>query len=195
MEEKKLYIKNMVCDRCVSAVKSLLDELQIGYSSVTLGEVVLSGSLSAEKKEKFRDRLLATGFVLIDDKRSRLIVQVKSLIIDLVHYHSEKLQMNLSDYLSGKLHLDYHYISDLFSEVTGYTIEKYFIAQKVERIKELLVYDELSLTEIADQLNYSSVAHLSAQFKKITGLTPTYYKKVGMSKRKPLDEVLEGEKI
>lgn len=114
MEEKKLYIKNMVCDRCVSAVKSLLDELQIGYSSVTLGEVVLSGSLSAEKKEKFRDRLLATGFVLIDDKRSRLIVQVKSLIIDLVHYHSEKLQMNLSDYLSGKLHLDYHYISDFF---------------------------------------------------------------------------------
>jgi AraC-like DNA-binding protein len=195
MEEKKLYIKNMVCDRCVSAVKSLLGELQIGYSSVTLGEVVLSGSLSAEKKEKLRDRLLATGFVLIDDKRSRLIVQVKSLIIDLVHYHSEKLQMNLSDYLSDKLHLDYHYISDLFSEVTGYTIEKYFIAQKVERIKELLVYDELSLTEIADQLNYSSVAHLSAQFKKITGLTPTYYKKVGMSKRKPLDEVLEGEKI
>lgn len=185
----------MVCNRCISAVKSELEKLQIEYVSVTLGEVELTSTLSNEKKEKLRDALSAAGFALIDDKRSRLIEQVKSIIIELVHYKSDKLKVNLSDYLANKLHLDYHYISDLFSEVTGYTIEKYFIAQKVERIKELLVYDELSLSEIAEQMNYSSVAHLSAQFKKVTGLTPTYYKKVGADKRKPLDEVTGKEKL
>ena len=180
----------MVCGRCISAVKSELDQLHIDYVSVVLGEVELSASLSVELKEKLREALQSKGFALIDDRRSRLIEQVKSIIIELVHYSSERLTVNLSDYIAEKVHLDYHHISDLFSEVTGYTIEKYYIAQKVERIKELLVYDELSLSEIADQLNYSSVAHLSAQFKKVTGLTPTYYKKVGADKRKPLDEVL-----
>src|SRR5574344_994093 len=194
-KEKKIYIKNMVCNRCISAVKSELEKLQIEYVSLILGEVELTSTLSNEKKEKLRDALSAAGFALIDDKRSRLIEQVKSIIIELVHYKSDKLKVNLSDYLANKLHLDYHYISDLFSEVTGYTIEKYFIAQKVERIKELLVYDELTLSEIAEQMNYSSVAHLSAQFKKVTGLTPTYYKKVGADKRKPLDEVTGKEKL
>lgn len=195
MDENKLYIKNMVCNRCISAVKLELERLHIAYVSVILGEVTLESPLSAVQSEALRSALLSDGFALIDDKRSRLIEQVKSLIIELVHYHSDKLKVNLSDYLSDKLHLDYHYISNLFSEVTGYTIEKYFIAQKVERIKELLVYDELSLGEIADALDYSSVAHLSAQFKKVTGLTPTYYKKIGAVKRRPLDDVIEGEKI
>lgn len=190
MEEKKLYIKNMVCARCISAVKSQLDRLNIGYVSVVLGEVELTGALDVQQKEELREALLSLGFELIDDRRSRLIEQVKSIIIELVHYSDEELKVNLSDYIAEKVHLDYRHISDLFSEVTGYTIEKYYIAQKVERIKELLVYDELSLSEIADMLNYSSVAHLSAQFKKVTGLTPTYYKKVGADKRKPLDKVL-----
>lgn len=190
MDEKRLYIKNMVCNRCIAAVKSELHKLGIEPASVTLGEVELKQALSSDLKEKFRIALQSEGFALIDDRRSRLIEQIKTLIIELVHYRDNDLRVNLSDFLSDKVHLDYHYLSDLFSEVTGGTIEKYFIAQKVERVKELLVYDELSLNEIALQMNYSSAAHLSAQFKKVTGFTPGYYKKIRENKRKPLDEVI-----
>lgn len=190
MDERRLYIKNMVCNRCIAAVKSELHKLSIEPASVTLGEVELKQALSSDLKEKFRVALQSEGFALIDDRRSRLIEQIKTLIIELVHYRDNDLRVNLSDFLSDKVHLDYHYLSDLFSEVTGSTIEKYFIAQKVERVKELLVYDELSLNEIALQMNYSSAAHLSAQFKKVTGFTPGYYKKIRENKRKPLDEVI-----
>jgi AraC-like DNA-binding protein len=190
MDERRLYIKNMVCNRCIAAVKSELHKLGIEPASVTLGEVELKQALSSDLKEKFRVALQSEGFALIDDRRSRLIEQIKTLIIELVHYRDNDLRVNLSDFLSDKVHLDYHYFSDLFSEVTGSTIEKYFIAQKVERVKELLVYDELSLNEIALQMNYSSAAHLSAQFKKVTGFTPGYYKKIRENKRKPLDEVI-----
>lgn len=190
MDERRLYIKNMVCNRCIAAVKSELHKLGIEPASVTLGEVELKQALSSDLKEKFRVALQSEGFALIDDRRSRLIEQIKTLIIELVHYRDNDLRVNLSDFLSDKVHLDYHYLSDLFSEVTGSTIEKYFIAQKVERVKELLVYDELSLNEIALQMNYSSAAHLSAQFKKVTGFTPGYYKKIRENKRKPLDEVI-----
>jgi AraC-like DNA-binding protein len=190
MDERRLYIKNMVCNRCIAAVKSELHKLGIKPVSVTLGEVELKQALSSDLKEKFRVALQSEGFALIDDRRSRLIEQIKTLIIKLVHYRDNDLRVNLSDFLSDKVHLDYHYLSDLFSEVTGSTIEKYFIAQKVERVKELLVYDELSLNEIALQMNYSSAAHLSAQFKKVTGFTPGYYKKIRENKRKPLDEVI-----
>ena len=141
------------------------------------------------KKNRLVTELEAVGFYLIDDKKSRLIEQIKTLVIELVHYNSNNLKINLSDYISEKLHHDYNYISNLFSEVEGTTIEKYFITQKIERVKELLVYDELTLNEIADQLNYSSTAHLSAQFKKVTGFTPSYFKKIKENKRKPLDEV------
>jgi YesN/AraC family two-component response regulator len=133
--------------------------------------------------------LESLGFEIIDDKKSRIIEKIKNTIIDLVHHQDNDVKINLSDVLSDKLHHDYNYLSNLFSEVEGTTIEKYFIAQKVEKVKELLVYDELSLSEIANRLNYSSVAYLSNQFKKVTGLTPSHFKQIKEDKRKPLDKV------
>lgn len=189
MNTEKLYIKNMVCDRCKMVVKSELDKLGIRVLNVNLGEVTLVSPLSSEQKILVEKTLHPLGFEVIDDKKSRLIEQVKTYVIELVHYNNNDLKVNLSDYLSEKLHLDYNYISNLFSEIEGKTIEKYFIAQKIERVKELLVYDELSLSEIAFRLNYSSTAHLSSQFKKVTGLTPSHFKEIKASKRKPLDKV------
>jgi len=189
MAEEKLYIKNMVCNRCIMVVKSELEKLDIQPLSVKLGDVVLSNSIDDKKKEELSQVLESLGFALIDDKRGRLIEQVKNSIIELVHYNDNDLKVNLSDYISEKLHHDYNYISNLFSEIEGTTIEKYFIAQKIEKVKELLVYDELTLNEIAFKLNYSSVAHLSSQFKKVTGLTPSHFKQIKTNKRKPLDEV------
>ncbi|WP_280646931.1 MULTISPECIES: AraC family transcriptional regulator [unclassified Dysgonomonas] len=189
MADKKLYIKNMVCNRCIMVVRSELEKLGIEPLSVELGEVTLSENLTPQQKEQLGGTLESLGFSLIDDKKARLIEQVKNLIIELVHYNNNNLKINLSDYISEKLHHDYNYISNLFSEVEGTTIEKYFIAQKIEKVKELLVYDELTLNEIAFNLNYSSVAHLSAQFKKVTGLTPSHFKQIKSNKRKPLDEV------
>lgn len=189
MAEEKLYIKNMVCNRCIMVVKAELEKLDIKPLSVELGEVTLSQPLDVKRKEELSKDLESLGFSLIDDKRGRLIEQVKNLIIELVHYNDNDLKINLSDYISEKLHHDYNYISNLFSEIEGSTIEKYFIAQKIEKVKELLVYDELTLNEIAFKLNYSSVAHLSAQFKKVTGLTPSHFKQIKTNKRKPLDKV------
>lgn len=186
----KLHIKNMVCNRCNMVVESELKKMGYNPLSVTLGEVILKEDLSDTQKHAISTQLQSLGFELIDDKRSRLIEQIKTILIELVHYSmGVQLQINISDYLSDKLHLDYNYISNIFSEVEGTTIEKYYIAQRIEHVKELLVYDELTLSEIADQLNYSSVAHLSSQFKKITGLTPSHFKKIGSEKRKPLDKV------
>jgi len=184
-----LYIKNMVCNRCILVVKSELEKFGYQPLNITLGEVELKNEMTDNEKEIFNQHLKTFGFEIIDDRKSRLIGQIKSSIIEIVHQQDVALKSNLSDYLSSKLHHDYTYLSNLFSEVEGTTIEKYFIAQKIERVKELLVYDELTLSEIADQMNYSSVAYLSNQFKKVTGLTPTYFKKVKENKRKPLDEV------
>ena len=189
MNTEKLYIKNMVCDRCKMVVKSELEKLGLKALNVDLGEVRLDKPLDEQQKSTIKNRLAPLGFELIDDKKSRLIEQIKTLIIELVHYNNSDLKTNLSDYLSDKLHHDYNYISNLFSEIEGTTIEKYFIAQKIEKVKELLVYDELSLNEIAFRLNYSSTAHLSNQFKKVTGLTPSHFKQIKTSKRKPLDKV------
>lgn len=189
MEHFKLYIKNMVCNRCKMVVKSELENIGIRPMGVELGEVTLGRELSAAEKDQVEEVLQPLGFTLIDDKKSRLIEQIKTLILELVHYQQSELRENLSDYLSSRLHYEYNYLSGLFSEVEGTTIEKYFIAQKIERVKELLVYDELTLSEIAFQLHYSSVAHLSSQFKKVTGLTPSYFKTLRSKKRKPLDEV------
>ncbi len=183
-----LYIKNMVCNRCKMVVKSELEKLGYRPLHISLGEVILEEDPTVPEKEKIDKALQAVGFSLIDDRKSRLIENVKSLIIELVHHKNNELDTNLSDYLSSRLHHDYKYITALFSEVEGTTIEKYFIAQKIERVKELLVYDELSLSEIANQLNYSSVAHLSAQFKKVTGLTPSYFKEKRTVQRRPLDD-------
>lgn len=184
-----LFIKNMVCNRCIMVVQNELDKLGLSATSIKLGEVVFETEPSTEEKIKLAVVLLALGFQVIDDKKSRIIEKIKNTIIDLVHHQDNGYKTNLSDVLSSKLHHDYNYLSNLFSEVEGTTIEKYLIAQKIEKVKELLVYDELSLSEIAFQLNYSSVAYLSNQFKKITGLTPSHFKQIKEEKRKPLDEV------
>ena len=184
-----LFIKNMVCNRCIMAVKSEVDKLGIEPNDVQLGEVTLEKELTTQEKEKFSKALVSLGFEMIDDKKSRIIEQIKNIIIDLVHHQDNDIKTNLSELLSEKLHHDYNYLSNLFSEVEGTTIEKYFIAQKIEKVKELLVYDELSLSEIAFRLNYSSVAYLSNQFKKVTGLSPSHFKKIREDRRKPLDEV------
>ncbi|REH00835.1 helix-turn-helix domain-containing protein [Flavobacterium aquicola] len=185
----KLYIKNMVCNRCIMAVENELEKLGHQPLNITLGEVLLNKELTDSEKEILSLHLQNLGFEMIDDKKSRLIGQIKSSIIEIVHHQNSDLKSNLSDYLSSRLHHDYTYLSNLFSETEGTTIEKYFIAQKIEKVKELLVYDELSLSEIAAKMNYSSVAYLSNQFKKVTGLTPTYFKNIKENKRRPLDEL------
>lgn len=185
----KLYIKNMVCNRCIMVVGSEIEKLGFHPQNIKLGEVELDTSPSNIDKERIGAHLKNFGFELIDDKKSRIIEQVKSIIIELVHYQDNDRKDNLSEILSSRIHHDYNYISNLFSEVEGVTIEKYFIAQKIERVKELLVYDELSLSEIAYKLNYSSVSYLSNQFKKVTGLTPSHFKNLKNIIRKPLDQV------
>lgn len=185
----KIYIKNMVCSRCITVVKNELEDMGYRPINLKLGEVELDTDVTTEQKKAINGRLRKHGFELIDDKKSRLIGQIKSSIIQLVHHQDSELKENLSAYLGSRLNYDYTYLSKLFSEVEGTTIEKYFIAQKIEKVKELLVYDQLTLSEIAFQLNYSSVAHLSNQFKKVTGLTPSHFKSIKFDKRKPLDEV------
>lgn|SRR5690554_2760968 len=184
-----LFIKNMVCNRCIMVVQSEMDKLGLNVRNIKLGEVALDGELSEGKKITLEKTLETLGFELIDDRKSRIIEKIKATIIDLVHRQDNETKNNLSDVLSHELHHDYNYLSNLFSEVESTTIEKYFIAQKIERVKELLVYDELSLSEIALRLNYSSVAYLSNQFKKVTGLTPSHFKQIREHKRKPLDKV------
>lgn len=184
-----IFIKNMVCNRCILVVQNELDKLGLKTKNVKLGEVILEEEPTAEEKQQLEAVLVPLGFEVIDDRKSRIIEKIKNIIIDLVHHQNNDSKNNLSEVLSTELNHDYNYLSNLFSEVEGTTIEKYFIAQKIERVKELLVYDELSLSEIAFQLNYSSVAYLSNQFKKVTGLTPSHFKQIREDKRKPLDEV------
>lgn len=184
-----IHIKNMVCNRCKMAVRAELEKLGARVQSVELGEVILSGELQEHDMAVLSENLRKLGFELMDDRRSVLIEKIRTLIIELVHQHDNNLKINLSDYLASHLHHDYHYLSTLFSEVEGTTIEKFHIAQKIERVKELLVYDEMTLSEIAFRLNYSSVAHLSNQFKKATGLTPSFFKNLKHKGRKPLDEI------
>ena len=184
-----IFIKNMVCDRCIMVVQNELEKLGLDAKNIKLGEVILSKEITSLEKENLSKTLEPLGFEVIDDKKGRIIEKIKNIIIDLVHHQDNDVKINLSDVLSDKLHHDYNYLSNLFSEVEGTTIEKYFIAQKVEKVKELLVYDELLLSEIANRLNYSSVAYLSNQFKKVTGLTPSHFKQIKEDKRKPLDKV------
>ena len=184
-----LFIKNMVCDRCVLVVAGELKKIGINAQKITLGEVTLEKELTADQKEQLDKALLDLGFKPIDSKKGRIIEKIKTVIINMVHHSDHDEKTNLSDLLSKALHHDYNYLSNLFSEVEGITIEKYFIAQKIEKVKELLVYDELSLSEIALRMNYSSVAYLSNQFKKVTGLTPSHFRQIREEKRKPLDKV------
>ncbi len=166
----------MVCSRCQMVVKSELEKLGIEPLKVGLGEVELAENLTDEQKIIFSKNLQSHNFGLIEDKKSRINEKIKNVIIDLVHYHNNDSKINLSLFLSEQLSHDYNYLSTLFSETNGITIEQYFIAQKIERVKELLMYDELTLSEIAFKLNYSSVGYLSNQFKKVTGFTPSSFK-------------------
>jgi len=185
----KLYIRNMVCIRCKMVVKDELTRLGLKYISVELGEVEIMEDISPHQLEQFRAALLRSGLELMDDKKSILIQKIKTVIIELVHYSEEPLAINLSAFLAEKLQHDYTYLANLFSEVQGTTIEKFFISHKIERVKELLVYDELTLTEIAYKLHYSSVAHLCTQFKKVTGLTPSHFKSLKDKRRSMLEDL------
>jgi AraC-like DNA-binding protein len=174
----KLLIKNMVSLRCKLIVKSELEKLNIKPFIIELGEVEIDEELSREKYTKLKTNLLAFGLELMDDKKSILIEKIKNIIVEMIHYNEELPVVNFSNFLSEKLNYEYNYLSNLFSEVKGTTIEHYIISHKIERAKELMVYNELTLTEIAYKLHYSSVAHLSTQFKKVTGLTPSFFKKM-----------------
>lgn len=179
----------MVCNRCVLVVQQTLEELNIPAISVGLGEVELKEKLQENTKNILQEKLNQLGFELINDKKSRTIEKIKSLIIDLVHNKYGALDSNLSTYLSDKMHQDYSALSNLFSEVENTTIEKYYIAQKIEKVKELLVYDEKSISEIADLMHYSSPAYLSSQFKKTTGFSPAHFKKIKENRRKAIDRL------
>jgi len=185
----KLYIKNMVCIRCIMVVKDELAKLGLRHNSVELGEAELPESITPDQRERFGAALLQFGLELMDDKKSVLIQKIKTLIIELVHYSEEPLAVNLSAYLAEKLQHDYTYLANLFSDVQGTTIEKFFISHKIERVKEFLVYNELTLTEIAYKMHYSSVAHLCTQFKKVTGLTPSHFKSLKDKRRSMLEDL------
>lgn len=185
----KLYIKYMVSNHCKIAVKDELKKLGLHYIVVDLGEIEIMEDLSADQREQLKVSLLTAGFELMDDKRAILIEKIINVIIEMVHHKSELIKINFSDFLTEKLNHDYTYLSNMFSEVKGITIQQFIIIHKVERIKELLMYDELNLTEISYLLNYSSVAHLSNQFKKITGLSPSHFKLLKDKKRIPLEEI------
>lgn len=179
----------MVCDRCKWVVKTELEKLGHELMVVSLGEVELKNDITPEQRDTIQQKLEEFGFELMNDKSSVLIEQIKTQIIQLVKDPEKLERQNLSDYLSKALHKDYSSLSKMFSEVTGVTIEQYFILQKIERAKELIVYDEMSLTQIAFELGYSSVAHLSSQFKKVTGLTPSHFKGLKHKQRNALDEI------
>lgn len=174
----------MVSLRCKLAVKEELDKLKLHFSSIELGEVVLKKNIHAEDREALRKGLLKKGLELMDDKKSMLIEKTKTIIIELVHYTEKYPKVNFSEYLSKELDYNYTHLATLFSDVTGTTIANYIILNKIERVKELLLYDELSLTEISFLMEYSSVSHLSNQFKKVTGLTPTYFKQIKQFKKR-----------
>ena len=185
----KLYIKYMVSIRCKMIVKAEMEKLGLQHGNIDLGEIDVKGNITPEQHDQLKKALLNSGLELMDDKKSMLIEKIKNVIIEMVHYSEEMPKIKNSDYIGEKLHHDYTYLANLFSEVTGTTIEHFIIAHKVERIKELLLYDEMNITEISYKLNYSSVAHLSNQFKKITGLTPTFYKQLKHKKRISLENV------
>jgi AraC-like DNA-binding protein len=185
----KIYIKYMVSIRCKMVVKSELDKLGLHHGAIELGEVEVDGNITTEQREQLKAALHVSGLELMDDPKAILIEKIKNVIIEMVHYSHEMPRVKYSEYISKKLNYDYTYLANIFSEVKGTTIEHYIIANKIERVKELLMYDELTLTQISYLLNYSSVAHLSNQFKKVTGLTPTFFKKIKDKRRNTLDNV------
>ena len=179
----------MVSNRCKLVVKEELKKLGLHFVVVDLGEVDLMEELTSEQREKLSAALQESGLELMDDKRAVLIEKIKTVIIEMVHHSEEMIKVNFSDYLSEKLKHDYTYMANLFSETQGMTIAQFIISHKIERIKELIIYDELNITEIAWKMNYSSVAHLSNQFKKVTGLSPSHFKQLKEKRRCPIDEI------
>lgn len=184
----KLYIKFMVSNRCKMLVKEELKKLNLHYI-VDMGSVDIMENITAVQREQIRVALLESGLELMDDKKAVLIEKIKNVIIEMVHYTDDLPKTNFSEFLSEKLNHDYTYLANLFSEVEGTTIEKFIISHKIERVKELIIYDELTLTEIAWMMHYSSVAHLSNQFKKITGLSPSHFKQMKNKRRSPIEEI------
>jgi AraC-like DNA-binding protein len=185
----KIYVKYMVSLRCKMVVKEELKKLGLHFIVVDLGEIEIMEDLTDEQRFELKTALLASGLELMDDKRAVLIERIRNVIVEMIHYAEELPKTNYSDFLSEKLHYDYTYLSNLFSEVKGMTIQQFIITHKIERVKELMLYDELNLTEISYRLQYSSVAHLSNQFKKITGLTPTQFKHLKGRHRNPIEEI------
>jgi len=184
-----LYIKNMVCNRCILVLEQVLVSLGLQFNRISMGEVELKKQPSTSQMLQLNLRLIQLGFEILDDQKQKQIEKIKSLLIRKVQSGDVEEHFSISEYLSTALHKEYSYISRLFSEVEGITVEQFFILQKTEKVKELLVYGEQNLSEISFFLGYSSVAHLSAQFKKVTGLTPSQFKKIGSTNRKSLDSV------
>ena len=179
----------MVSNRCKIAVKEVLKKLGLHFIVVDLGEVEIMENITEAQREQVRVALRFSGLELMDDKKAMLIEKIKTVIIEMVHHSNEIIKVNFSDYLSEKMNHDYTYLSNLFSEVQGTTIEQFIISHKTERIKELIIYGELNITEIAWKMGYSSVAHLSSQFNKVTGLSPSHFKQMKDKRRSPIEEI------
>ncbi|MCZ8196307.1 MAG: helix-turn-helix transcriptional regulator [Flavobacterium sp.] len=179
----------MVSNRCKLAVREELKKLGLHFIVVDLGVVEIMENISIEKRQMLKEGLLVSGLELMDDKKAILIEKIKNIIIEMVHYSEEVIKINFSDFLADKLNHNYTYLANLFSEVQGITIEHFIISHKIERIKELIIYGELNITEIAWKMGYSSVAHLSSQFKKVTGLSPSHFKQLKDKRRNPIEEV------
>lgn len=179
----------MVSNRCKIVVKDELKKLGLHFIVVDLGEVEIMETISTEQREQLKNALRSSGLELMDNKKAILIEKIKNAVVEMVHHSDEQIKTNFSNFLSEKLNHDYTYLANLFSEVQGITIEHFIIAHKIERIKELIIYDEMNITEIAWKMNYSSVAHLSNQFKKVTGLSPSHFKKLKDKRRSPIEEI------
>jgi len=185
----KLYVKYMVSLRCKMLVKEELKNLGLHYVLVDLGLVEILENITEHQREQLKANLLKSGLELLDDKRSILIEKIKNVVTDMIHYSEELPKVNYSEYITEKLSYDYTYLSNIFSEVKGITIQQFIIINKIERVKELLLYDELNLSEISYKLHYSSVAHLSNQFKKVTGLSPSFFKQLKKRRKSTLENI------
>ena len=179
----------MVCQRCIMTAEGIFDKLKIPVHHISLGEAHLDAKPTHEQIEALQHELNKVGFELIDSRVNKLIERIKQVVLEYLNLGMDSQNLKLSSFITGKIPYDYSYLSDLFSSVEGKTIEQFFILQRIEKVKELLVYDQLSLTEISYQTGFSSVHHLSSQFKKVTGLTPSHFKKIGATKRKSLDKL------
>jgi AraC family transcriptional regulator len=189
LKSDKLFIKNMVCQRCIMTVENIFTTLGIPFNHISLGEADLPRKLTAAEMKNVDEALQKVGFELIATRVNKIIEDIKQAVMAYLALGMDSQDIKLSSFIAKKLPYDYSYLSDLFSSVEGKTIEQFFILQRMEKVKELLVYDQLSLTEISYRTGFSSVHHLSSQFKKVTGLTPSHFKKIGLEKRKALDKL------